>query len=127
MKKVIKSTTLADRLLFLLLVAGSVCGVFFSREAVSQSSEVVIEVDGRPAYAFPLDVEKTVALNSRLGETVVEIRDRKVRVREAHCANRICVKQGWVTRGVIVCLPNRTVIYVGGGGPPSKKVDAITG
>lgn len=127
MKKVIKNTTWADRLLFLFLIVGSVAGIFISREAVSQSSDVVVELDGKPAYTFPVTVNKVVTVNSKCGETVIEIRDSRVRVREAHCPNQLCVKQGWVSSGVIVCLPNRIVVTVGGKAGPGKNIDAVTG
>jgi len=127
LKKVIKNTTFADRLLFLFLIVGSVAGIFISREAVSQSSDVVVEVDGKPAYTFPVTVNKVITVNSRCGDTLIEIKDGRVRIREAHCPNRLCVKQGWVSRGVIVCLPNRIVVTVGGRGGPEKNIDAVTG
>ena len=127
MKKVIKNTTFADRLLFLFLIVGSVAGIFISREAVSQSSDVVVEVDGKPAYTFPVTVNKVITVNSRCGDTVIEIKDGRVRIREAHCPNRLCVKQGWVSRGVIVCLPNRIVVTVGGRSGLEKNIDAVTG
>lgn len=114
-------------MLFFFLIAGSIAGIFLSREAVSQSSDVVVEVDGKPAYTFPVTINKMITVNSRCGDTVIEIKDGRVRIREAHCPNRLCVKQGWVSRGVIVCLPNRIVVTVGGGGGPEKNIDAVTG
>ncbi|MDH4231277.1 MAG: NusG domain II-containing protein [Nitrospirota bacterium] len=128
MKETIKNTTLADRLLFLLLISLSVAGIFISRDALSQGSEVVIEVDGKPAYTLPLYEDRLVSVGGSYGDTLIEIKEKKVRVREAHCPNQICVKEGWISKGVIVCLPNKLIIIVGG----SKKdeqlgIDAITG
>ncbi|MBI5639276.1 MAG: NusG domain II-containing protein [Nitrospirae bacterium] len=128
MKKIIKSTTIADRLLFLILLTASVSGILMAREAMSQSSDVTIDIDGRPAYTFPLSIRREVKVNGPCGDTIIEIRDRKVRIREAHCPNLLCVREGWVSRGVIVCLPNRIVVSVGGrSNAPSKDVDAVTG
>jgi len=128
LKETIKNTTLADRLLFLLLISLSVAGIFISRDALSQGSEVVIEVDGKPAYTLPLYEDRLVSVGGSYGDTLIEIKEKKVRVREAHCPNQICVKEGWISKGVIVCLPNKLIIIVGG----SKKdeqlgIDAITG
>jgi hypothetical protein len=127
LRKAIKDTTAADRLLFLLLIAASIAGIFISREAMSQSSDVMVEIDGRPLYMFPLSVDKTISVDGVQWKTVVEIIDRKVRIREAHCPNQICVQEGWVSRGVIVCLPNRIVVFVGGRKSPGKDIDAVTG
>ncbi len=128
MKTVIKNTTAGDKLLFVFLVTVSIAGIFISREAMPQGSNVIIEVNGKPAYTFPVDKDNVVAVPGPFGDTVVEIKNRKVRVKEAHCPNKICKRQGWVSKGVIVCLPNHIVISVGGessGGP--EGVDAVTG
>ncbi len=128
MKTVIKNTTIADRLLFLVLIFGSIAGIFISREAMPQGTDVVITVDGKPLYTLPIDETKIGRVPGPFGDTVVEIKDGRVRVREAHCPNRICEKQGWISRGAIVCLPNHIVIAVGGKADNLPKgVDAVTG
>lgn len=128
MKETIKNTTLADRLLFFVLISLSIAGIFVSKDALSQGSDVIIEIDGKPAYTLPLYADRLISVSSPYGNTLIEIQEKKVRVKEAHCRNQICVKEGWISRGVIVCLPNKLVILVGG----SKKddqhgIDAITG
>ncbi len=127
MKTVIRKTTIADRLLFLFLITASAAGIFVSREAMPKGSDVIVEIGGKTAYAFALDTDRTFQVPGPFGITVVEIKDRKVRVKEAHCPNRLCEKQGWVARGAIVCLPNRIVISVGGKANMPNGVDAVTG
>jgi len=128
LKTVIRNTTIADRLLFLFLITASVAGIFVSREAMPKGSDVTIEINGKIAYTFALDTDRTFQVPGPLGVTAVEIKDRKVRVKEAHCPNRLCEKQGWISRGAIVCLPNRLVISVGDKADNTPKgVDAITG
>lgn len=127
MKKTIRDTTVADRLLFVLLIAAAVAGLFISREAMSQSNDVIVEINGSPAYTFPLTTDRTFTVQGALWETVIEIKGRKVRIKEAHCPNRICVREGWVSKGAIICLPNRVVVVVGGTGRSGKDIDAVTG
>ncbi len=110
------------------MVTASVAGIFISREAMPKGSDVVIEMNGKIAYTFALDTDRTFQVPGPLGVTVVEIKGRKVRVKEAHCPNKLCERQGWVSRGAIVCLPNRLVISVGDKADNTPKgVDAITG
>jgi hypothetical protein len=128
LKETLTNTTLADRLLFFLLVSLSVAGIFISRNALSQGSDVIVEVDGKPAYTLPLNISRLLSVDGPYGPTLIEIERGKVRIKETHCRNQICVKEGWVSKGVIVCLPNKLVIMVGS----SKKdrqhgIDAITG
>ncbi len=128
MKTVIRNTTIADKLLFLALITASVAGIFFSREALPQGADVLIEVEGKPQYTLPRDKDRIVSVPGPFGNTVVEIKDGKVRVREAHCPNRLCEKQGWISKGAIVCMPNHIVITVGGKTTVSPKgIDAVTG
>jgi len=115
-------------LLFFFLISLSIAGIFVSRDALSQGSDVIIEIDGKPAYTLPLYVDRLISVSGPYGNTLIEIEGKKVRVKEAHCRNQICVREGWISRGVIVCLPNKLVLIVGG----SKKdeqhgIDAVTG
>ncbi len=125
MKRAIKNTTIADRLLFALLIAVSAAGLFYTREALSQGSDVVIEVQGRPVYTLPIEADREVPVSGTHGKALVEIRDGRVRMKEADCNNHICMKQGWISRGTIVCLPNSIVVIVGTG--IRRGLDGITG
>lgn len=128
MRKSIKGTTIADRLLLLFLVAVSISGIFLSREAMPESGDVVIEVDGQPAFTAAVRENRIIRLQSSVGPVEVEISNGRARVREAHCPNQLCVKQGWVSRGIIVCLPGRVVVFVGGRDTHKKQdLDAVTG
>ena len=50
----------------------------------------------------------------------------RVRVLEAGCPDQVCVNQGYISDGAvpIVCLPNRLVIEITGGG---DSLDAAAG
>jgi len=125
LKKAIRNTTIADRVLFLLLIIASVAGLLYTQEALSLGSDVVVEVNGKPVYTLSLDADTEISIEGTQGRTVLEIKDSKVRMKQAECANQICIKQGWMTKGTIVCLPNHIVVIVGSG--TQKDLDAITG
>ena len=95
--------------------------------ALPESSTVKIEVDGKPVYLLPLDKDRTVSVEGPEGRTAVEIRGRKVRINESPCRNKLCIKQGWIRSGAIICLPNRIVVTVGDRDGKHEIVDAITG
>jgi hypothetical protein len=119
---------MADRLLFILLISVSIAGIFISRDALSQGSDVTIEIDGKPAYTLPLYANRLLTIGGSYGNTLIEIHGGKVRVKEAHCRNQLCVREGWISKGVIVCLPNKLVIIVGGSIKDRQQgIDAITG
>lgn len=128
MKEAVKNTTLADRLLFVCLLSLSLAGIFITGDALSQGSDVIIETAGKPAYRLPLDVDRVLTVEGPHGISRIEILGGKVRITEASCRNRICLREGWVSRGVIVCLPNKLVIKVGGSTKDRHHgIDAVTG
>jgi hypothetical protein len=126
LKKLLSATTSADRILFLLLLLLSLSGILFVKEVLPGGSAVQIEVNGRPAYILPLDKDRTVTVEGPLGKTSIEIEDRRVRVTDSPCHNKLCIHQGWVRNGTIICLPNRVVVTVGDHNK-STTVDATTG
>lgn len=56
----------------------------------------------------------------------IEIKNGRVRVIEAHCPNKICEGMGWIDKAgdSIVCVPNRLVIKLIGGG--EGEIDGIS-
>lgn len=124
-REIINGTTAGDRILFVLLLVVSFCGMAGVRALISNSGEVTIEVAGVTTHRYDLSVDRTAEVESRWGRLTVEIKDRKVRVVNASCDNRLCEKQGWVSAGGIICLPNRIVVVIGG--PGKRRLDAVTG
>ncbi|MCG2813263.1 MAG: NusG domain II-containing protein [Thermodesulfovibrionales bacterium] len=120
--------TLADRLLLAALIIISVSGFIFIKKAFPQGTDVRIEVNGKLAYKLPLNSNATIAVKGIIGDTIVEIKNRKVRITESPCPNKICVHQGWIDRGAVVCLPNRVTVFIDSSeGRENKAIDAITG
>jgi hypothetical protein len=123
-----KSTTVADKILLSVLLLLSFSGIIFVKEVLSKGRVVLIEVNGRPVYVLPVHKDRTVSVEGPLGKTVVEIRNQRVRVTESPCHNKLCIEQGWIESGSIICLPNRVVVTIGNHEDESDKiVDAITG
>ena len=127
-KKLTDGMTLADRLLLAALVIISVSGLIFIKEAFPQGTDVRIEVNGKLAYKLPLNNNAIIAVKGIDGDTVVEIKNRKVRITESPCPNKICIHNGWIDRGAIACLPNRGTVFVDSfESKENKAIDAITG
>ncbi|OGW31865.1 MAG: hypothetical protein A2088_02085 [Nitrospirae bacterium GWD2_44_7] len=102
--------------------------MIFIKEAFPQGTDVRIEVNGKLAYKLPLNNNAIIAVKGIDGDTVVEIKNRKVRITESPCPNKICIHNGWIDRGAIACLPNRVTVFVDSSeGKENKAIDAITG
>ena len=88
---------------------------------------VQITQDGQVVGTYSLQQPRTLRYESQDGGyNIVVIADGKVRVSEASCPDQVCVGQGWISDGTVpvVCLPNRLVIQIEGGG---DGLDSATG
>jgi len=58
---------------------------------------------------------------------IIEVERNRVRMVESDCLFQICVRQGWVSGGImpIVCLPNRVVVKFEGA--VDNDIDAAVG
>jgi hypothetical protein len=105
--------TVFDKLLLISLIILAVAGFFFARELFPLGSLVEISLDNKPLYALPKTANRNVTVMGPLGKSVVEINKGKVRMKSSPCPDQICVHQGWIERGTIICLPNKIIITVG--------------
>jgi hypothetical protein len=67
------------------------------------SSEMTLKID--------LTKDGTYSI---MEHVVVEVKDKKIRIKESDCPQQLCVKMGWVsTPGVpIVCIPNKIMVVI---------------
>lgn len=107
--------------IFLLGAAGSVL-VLTSPE----KNTVRILSDGTVLCTLDLNAEEDRTFDIPCGEhrNTVEIKDHRIRVLDADCPDKTCVRMGWLTSSAmpIVCLPHHLVIEF----TDSDGVDAVT-
>ncbi len=119
--------TRADRILIaLVLSVSALLAVFFLATGLRADRAVaVIEQDGKEILRLPLGEERTVRIDWDGGYNVVMVGHGSVQISEADCPDRVCVRQGQISRGqeTIVCLPHRLLIRLEGAG---AGVDAMT-
>ncbi len=75
---------------------------------------VVIRRDDKILYTIDLKTaeDKTFDVEYKGSRNTIEIKDGRIRVKEAECPDKVCVKTGWLSSSAIpiVCLPNHLVI-----------------
>jgi hypothetical protein len=124
-KKTIRETTPFDWILLTVLLFFSLSGFVFVKKLIPAGDAVIIEVNGKKAYQLSIGEDRIVDVRGAQGITRVEIKDQRVRVVDSECPQKICVRQGWIRQGAIICLPNRVVVTIEG--DEERKIDAITG
>ena len=89
--------------------------------------KAVIYLDGAKYAEYTLaKYEKPISVTvDGAGRNVVEISKNGVRVTESNCADKLEINGGTINRAgqSLICLPNRFLIKIEGGG---EKIDSVT-
>ena len=125
LKETFKEITIYDWVLFVALIILSLSGLFLVKGLALSGNTATIEVNGKLIYRLSLSEDKTVEVHGPIGITRVEVKQGKIRIVDSPCSNKLCIRQGWIERGAIICLPNRVVVTIGEDN--TGEVDAISG
>lgn len=117
----------------LFIVAAIISGVVMKINSNRKSGQkyAEIQVDGEFYKKVILDESKlkeTIKIKTDLGENIIEFRNGGVRVVDADCPDKLCIKDGFKDKpgDVIVCLPNKVVIEIKGETKSTDNVDIIS-
>ncbi len=106
--------TFLDKLLFILLIVFTIASFIFVKELLPAGTLVKISVNHRTVYSLPLYEDRVIMVTGSLGDNVIEIKNGKVRMNDAPCPRKLCIHQGAIERGSIVCLPNKMIVSISG-------------
>ena len=119
----------AKIILLLLVLVGAACAFVLLRPA-GEGTVARITLDGKLVEEIDLSAVTepyTFTVEGPGGFTnTIEVEPGRIRVREAGCPDQVCLGQGYISDGTvpIVCLPNKLVIEITGGG---DSLDAAAG
>lgn len=120
----------AKIILLLLVLVGAACAAFVLLRSAGEGTVARITLDGKLVEEIDLSAVTeayTFTVEGPGGFTnTIEVEPGRIRVREAGCPDQVCVGQGYISDGTvpIVCLPNKLVIEITGGG---DSLDAAAG
>ena len=91
------------------------------------ADSVRINADGALWREVPLLSDSRLEFNEAGRYNAIVIENASVRVEDANCPDKLCVKQGAISdpRTVIVCLPNKLSIRLAKTAPGGAEVDVI--
>ncbi|MCK5427705.1 MAG: NusG domain II-containing protein, partial [Thermodesulfovibrionia bacterium] len=81
--------TLLDKLLFLLLTIFAVLSFFFVGELFPSGTLVTININNKAVYKLPLNKDRVVKVSGPLGDSFVEIKNGKARMKSSPCPQQI--------------------------------------
>lgn len=120
----------AKVILLLLVLVGAACAAFVLLRPAGTGAMARITLDGELVEEIDLSAVTepyTFTVEGPGGFTnTIQVEHGRIRVLEAGCPDQVCVNQGYISDGTvpIVCLPNRLVIEIVGGG---DSLDAAAG
>jgi len=117
----------ADWLLIGLILAGAAAGQLYLARHAAEGSIAEVRVDSEVVLRLPLNRPTETAVDGRLGPLHLAVAGGRVRVVEAPCRHKVCVRMGAKGRAgeTIVCVPSHVVIRILG--PPAPDgVDAVS-
>ena len=108
------------------IFAAGIVGCLLLLFAPSDHNKVLIRRDGEVLYSLDLSKEtnRTFVIPYGGSSNTIEIRDGRIRVLEAECPDKVCVRTGWLSSSAIpiVCLPNHLEISFASG---NDDIDAV--
>lgn len=103
------------------------CAVWLGIRLASQreGAYALVKLDGQVYGRYALDEDQEIDIGSG---NHIAIEDGTVRMADADCPDRICVRQGRISAegALITCMPNRVTVQVqGSAGEDEGAPDAI--
>lgn len=108
MINIVKDFRLADMVLIIVLLAFSI-GMLFYKHGNREDAMLLVYKKGVYQGEYPITKDRVIRLDEH---NTIEIKHGKVRMIEADCPDKRCVKQGASSSLPIICLPNEIVIEI---------------
>jgi len=114
----------ADAILIAFCLVLSVVLYFWLAGSSETGTKAVVRINGETVATYSLAIEGEYPLNG--GTNTLIIKNGTAHMEDADCPDKLCVKQGTISRSgqCITCLPNRVTVTIEGGTP---EVDIMVG
>lgn len=107
MNFLLKKVRAAD---FVILIFLLMLSIFLVKKSfLKKYGKVKVNANGTE-YEYSLSQDGIYKVEGALGITVIEIKNKKVRILDSACPNKTCVNQDFANP--IVCLPNKVIIQL---------------
>jgi len=114
-------------IIVLILISG-IGTLIYKQHIKSTHNFAVIKIDNKIIQTIDLNAvksQKEWKIYTKPGDyNLIEVLPGKIRIKDANCPNKICVKEGWVSQAgqILVCLPHKLIINING---KNNTVDSV--
>ena len=123
-----KGDKIAIILIISLVLLSTIGTLVYKQYIKSTHNFAVIKLDGKVIQTIDLNgvkAQKQWKIYDKSGNyNLIEVFPGKIRVKDADCPDKICVKSGWLSQAgqMAVCLPHKLIINIEG---KSNTVDSV--
>lgn len=80
------------------------------------ASKLKIRQGNKIIGTYDLNQKRELHIKGKIGESIITIKQGKVRFKQSPCPNQYCVHQGWLSLAgqVAICLPNQISLQLMG-------------
>lgn len=99
--------------------------IFFSM-IKSKAQRLIIEISTpEEIYTYDMASNREFSVKGTLGQTRIEILDKKVSIVSSPCSNKTCIHQGKISKAGqwLCCAPNQVIVVIKDSGQDAKKSD----
>ena len=117
--------TLADWFLYLVILLLLPWLFWYFWQPVTRAMQADIHVNGQFHQRVSLQENQTLIIHGELGDSILQIKDGKIRFKDSPCTIKRCVHSGWLKQSgeFTACIPNKVSIVLLGS--ETQKFDSI--
>ena len=110
------------KLIIFIIIIGFVC-IFLINFNKEEGNTIEVYYEDKLILSADLNIDNVYTVDGKLGDVVIEVKDRKVRVLKENSPRNICSREGYISDSTkpLICLPNKIIIKI----VDSSKIDGV--
>lgn len=110
------------KLIIFIIIIGFVFILFININK-EEGNAIEVYYEDKLILSADLNVNDVYTVDGKLGDVVIEVKDRKVRVLKENSPRNICSREGYISDSTkpLICLPNKIIIKI----VDSSEIDGV--
>ena len=99
--------------ILLIIILVSLLIINFTKE---EGGTAIVYYEDKEILKIDLNIDSEYIVDGELGDVVIEVKNKKIRVKRENSPKNICSKEGYIgdSSRTLICLPNKIVIKIVG-------------
>lgn len=113
----VKSKILRNDMMLVIVFMVTACIALLIHRATQKDGDfVIVDIDGRESGRYSIDEDFSIGFDTEWGSNTLVIENGAAYVTDANCPDKLCEKQGGISRTgqTVTCLPHRLTVRIVG-------------